>query len=366
MRRSGVRGLAGAAFVVALTASAALAVEVGEKAPELEPTAWARGEALTIEGAAGKHVIVVEFFTSFKPECVEALAAAAKLQDKWKEKGLEVVAVTVEAKAEVDKFLSKHESACRFAVDENHNTEMAYFGGVPYLPRAVVVDRAGLVVFVGAPDDGFEKLVGEVVEGKFDLAKTVEIRKLKESLNKAAEAEDESEEPPAEGESKRVREEAAKEAAKQRRAEVDAVCDKILALDPADSFALDRRVENFREADDLEGYRKFVAATAERLKDDPKSLVRIARESMGERKWNWRDPALAVTAARRAVEISKSEDAEILDAYADVLATIGLLDLAVDAQKKAVALEPKTESYARSLAFYQSCLAAKRRAKGSK
>ena len=83
---------------------------------------------------------------------------------------------------------------------------------------------------------------------------------------------------------------------------------------------------------------------------------------MDENKLNWRDPDLAVTAARRAVEVSKSSDAEVLDAYADVLSNVGLLDLAVEQEKKAVALEPKSEQYARSLAFLQTCLATKQKA----
>jgi tetratricopeptide (TPR) repeat protein len=359
MRRSAALAFA-TSLLVASSASSARALELGEKAPELEVTAWAKGDPITIAGGAQKNVFVVEFFSAFKSECVDALAAATKLQDKWKTKGLEIVAVTVESKAEIDKFLAEHPTSCRVAIDEFHNTQSAYVGADPALPRAVVVDRSGSIVFLGDPTDGMDRVVDDVVAGKFDLAKAVEIRKLKEEMWKDGGDDGEEDAPPVEAKVD------AKEAAKKRAERIDALCDKILDLDPADVSAWNRRADGFRRRDDLEGYRKFVKTWVERMKDDAKALARVARQSMDEWKVTWRDPDLATTTARRAVEISKSQDAEVLDAYAQVLAALGLLDMAVEQEKKAVALEPKDDDYARSLAFFQSCLATKQKAKPPK
>jgi tetratricopeptide (TPR) repeat protein len=358
MTRRTAIAVAAAVFLVA-SPSSARALDLGQKAPELEVTAWAKGDSITIAGGAAKTVFVVEFFSVFKSDSADAFDAATKLQDKWKQKGLEIVEVTVESKADVDKFLGEHPTSCHVAIDENHNTQTAFFGAEPALPQAVVVDKTGAVVFLGDPTDGMDKVVEDVVAGKFDLAKAVEIRKLKEEMWQGVGG-DEEDDPP-EGAKPD-----AKEEAKRRAERLDALCDKILELDPCDGAAWGRRVDGFRRKNDLEGYRKFVKTGVERMKDDAKALARVAREAIDDWKVSWRDPDLATTIARRAVEISKSQDAEVLDAYAQVLAAIGLLDMAVEQEKKAVALEPKTEQYARSLAFYQSCLATKQKAKPPK
>jgi len=359
MRRCTVRAAA-AAFVVALPLASASALDLGEKAPELEVTAWAKGDAVTVAAGAERPVYVVEFFSAFKPECVEALAAATKLQDKWKGKGLEIVAVTVESKAEVDKLLAEHPTSCRVAIDELHNTQTAYLGADPALPRAVVVDKQGVIVFLGDPADGMDKVVEDVIAGKFDLAKSVEIRKLREEIAKDGD-DDEEDDPPPDVDARA----AAKEAARKRAERIDALCDKILEIDPFDAAAWSRRADGFRRREDLEGYRKFVKASVERMKDDAKALCRVARRSMEDWKLDWRDPELAASTARRAVEITKSQDADALHAYAEILASLGLLDMAVAEEKKAAALEPKSEEYAKSLAFYQSCLAVKQKAKSA-
>ena len=43
--------------------------------------------------------------------------------------------------------------ACRVAIDELHNTQTAYLGADPALPQAVVVDKQGVIVFLGDPTD---------------------------------------------------------------------------------------------------------------------------------------------------------------------------------------------------------------------
>jgi len=342
-----------AALLVASTTARAL--ELGDKAPEFDSLAWAKGDAITIASGAGKSVFVVEFFSVFQKESAAAFDAAAKLQDKWKTKGLEVVAVTVENKSDVDKFVGEHPTNARVAIDELHNTQTVFVGTDPGLPTALVVDKSGAIVFTGDPTDGMDKLVDDVINGKFDLKKAVAIRDLKKQLGEDPD-EDAGDLPPGDK----------KEAAKKRNERAVEIYDKILELDPTDEFAYERRCDAYRRKDDLDAYRKFVKSYLDRVKDDAKSLARVARDAMNENKMNWRDPDTAVTAGRRAVEITKAADAEILDAYANLLSSLGLLELAVDYEKKAVAAEPKAEQYAKSLAFYQSCLAVKQKVQPTK
>jgi peroxiredoxin len=348
-----------AGLLVALTAASSLALEIGEKAPELDVTGWAQGDAIKLADGAGKTVFVVEFVVTFKPECADAIASATKLQDRWKGKGLEVVLVSSESEDDVKKYLADHKTAARVALDGDHNSIAGFVGENPDLPYALVVDKTGAVVFRGNPSQGLDKVVGDVLAGRFDLKKAVEIDKLKAELWKALSRDDDSEdeETPAEDEKPAEKKDPKKDAAK-----VEAICDQILGLDATDEYAFDQRCEATQRRDALEDYRKFLRSQADRVKDAPKALAHLARRAIDDGKWDWRDPDLAVTAARRAVEASKSTDADVLDAWAAVLASVGLLEQAVVEEKKAAALEPKVEGYARTAAFYEACLATKRNA----
>jgi hypothetical protein len=74
----------------------------------------------------------------------------------------------------------------------------------------------------------------------------------------------------------------------------------------------------------------------------------------------WRDPALAHRLAKKAVEVSGGKDAGIVDSYARVLFEIGLLDRAIEEQKKAVALDAAADGLKETLAYYEACAALKK------
>ena len=322
--------------VLAVATATAWALEIGDKAPALDVSAWAQGEPITIEGGAGKNVFVVEFVSTFKPDCQKALAAASKLQDKYRAKGLEVVAVSSESVDEVKKYLADNKASFRFAIDENHNAIAEFVGEDPNLPYAVVVDKAGIVVFAGDPAEGMDKLVDDVMAGKFDPKKAVELRKLRQELYEAWNTHEFD--------------------------AADTICDKILTLDVTDSFAFRRRCDGFHRRENLDGYRKFVKSYADRAKDDAATQSRIASRLIDDGRFNWRDPELALVCAKRAVDLTKSTDADVIDTYARVLAELGLLEQAITEAKKAVAIAADNAQAKSRLAFLESCLALRQKA----
>ena len=317
-----------------LAAASAVAGELGEKAPELDVTGWAQGTPVKLADGAGKTVYVVAFVATFKPDCGPSLEAAAKLQDRLRAKGLEVVVVSAESADDAKKYLETHKSTFRFALDEDHNTLAAWGVTDDDLPVAFVVDKAGAIAFQGDPTRGLDRRVEDVLAGKFDLKKATEVAALEKELRTEVRARD-----------------------------VDkyaAVADKILAIDPANSYAFNQRCNAFGRKEDLAGYRKFVKELGDKVKDDARALSMIAWRLITESRLDWRDPETAVTAAKRSVDLGKSGDADALDTYAAILGELGLFEPAIDAMKKAVALDATVESYKERLAFLESCLAAKK------
>ena len=322
-------------MVLWLATAAAAAGELGDKAPELEVTDWAQGAPLKLADGAGKTVFVVAFVTTLKTDCDRSIETVAKLQDRLRANGLEVVVVSSEGTEDAKQYLAAHKSSFRFALDADKNTLAAY--GVDEdrdLPVAFVVDRTGAIAFHGDPTEGLERRVEDVLAGKFDVKKAAQVAALEREMHEAVDAHDVD--------------------------KYSAVADKILALDPANSSAFHRRCDAFGRKEDLAGYRKFIKELGEKVKDDARALSAIAWRLITDERLDWRDPETAAVSARRAVDVGKSKDADALDTYAAVLAELGLFEQAIDAMKKAVAIEANAESYKRRLAFLEACLAAKK------
>jgi peroxiredoxin len=371
--RSNVKSIV-AAFVLGVITAPAWAVEFGEKAPELEPTAWAQGDAVKVAGGAGNHVFVLTFISTFRPECQQVLPGAQKLLDKYGAKGLEVVAVTTESAKEVKDYLAEHAFGFRIATDEDENTRAAY--KVKQVPYAFVIDRSGAVVFMGDPGDGMEKTVDDVMSGKFDLKRALDIRKLHADLRKAqrrrvwtwtitggVQQTEEPDAPDEDGDAPASKDAPADPKAAKETA--DSIADKILDIDATDSDAFDQRCSSFDMKKDIEGYRKFVKGYVDRVKDDAKTLSSVAWKLITDNRNDWRDPELALAASRRAIDLSKSADADILDTYGHVLARLSLLDAAIEQEKKAIAIDAKNEDFKTRLAFYEACAAARAKAGGA-
>jgi len=330
------RARAGVAITAVLwLATAAFAEgELGDKAPELDVTGWAQGAPLKLADGAGKTVYVVAFVTTFKADCGPSIEAVAKLQDRLRAKGLEVVVVSSEGTDDAKKYLAAHKSSFRFALDEDKNTLAAYGVGDDDLPVAFVVDRAGAIAFHGDPTEGLDRRVEDVLAGKFDVKKAAEVAALERELRAAVDARDVD--------------------------KYSSIADKILAIDPSNSSAFHRRCDAFGRKEDLAGYRKFIKELGEKVKDDARALSAIAWRLITDNRLDWRDPETAAVSAKRAVDLGKSGDADALDTYAAVLGELGLFEPAIEAMKKAVALNAADESYKRRLGFLESCLAAKK------
>lgn len=330
MRVATLRGMA-AGVLAALAAAGGYALELGEPAPELDLTSWAQGEPVAIADGAGKSVFLVAFVETFKEDCAGAMAQAAKLQNRLRANGLEVLLVSTEPEADVKQYLESHPSPCRFGIDENRNTIVSWAGGEPYVPYCVIVDKAGAVAWSGSDGADMEKRLEDVLAGKFDLKKATEIAKLEDELDAASGA--------------------------NKHDEVDALADKLLALEPGHMRAFHRRKDGFERREELEPYRKWLKGHLDRVKEDPRALKQIAWTLITDGRWHWRDPETALAIAKRSVELGKGADADAIDTYAVVLAEVGLLEDAVAQMKKAVAADPKDEDYKRRLEFFEQCLA---------
>jgi uncharacterized protein (TIGR03435 family) len=160
-------------------------LKVGDKAPPLSPYKWIKGTPVT-EFKKGK-VYVVEFGATWCVPCVAAIprltALAKKNGDKLNVVGLFVMELNKEPKetkdpayvAKVERYVDKQRDKMEYnvAVDDPQKTleyswlRAAGQNGVPY---SFVINKDGLIAWIGSNMSELEKIVEKNIEDKFDLS----------------------------------------------------------------------------------------------------------------------------------------------------------------------------------------------------
>jgi peroxiredoxin len=93
----------------------------------------------------GKKIIVLRFQASYCKACVKESAALSQVADKYRDRGVEVLAVHVQdTTTDVKKFVEEQKPTYLVALDPKLNLGNRYgFRGTPF---TVVIDRKGEIV----------------------------------------------------------------------------------------------------------------------------------------------------------------------------------------------------------------------------
>jgi outer membrane protein assembly factor BamD (BamD/ComL family)/peroxiredoxin len=134
---------------------------LGKPAPELDLEEWLGDDLGSMNSMKGKPVLLV-FWATWCPHCKKAMPAIdADLWGKYKDQGLQVVAVTKNSKGQttekVRSYLDENGYTVPVAIDGG-STSRSY--GVSGIPAAALVDKEGKVVFRNHP----AQVTGELIE----------------------------------------------------------------------------------------------------------------------------------------------------------------------------------------------------------
>ncbi|MBM4437824.1 MAG: redoxin domain-containing protein, partial [Actinobacteria bacterium] len=133
----------------------------GQKPPEVNAEGWLNADGTPSLANRQGQVTVVEFWGTFCPPCRTSIPHLNEIQEKYKDKGLQVLALTGEDRATVERFAQG--TRMNYAVGYGSNTSEAY--GVSGVPHAVVVGRDGKVAYAGHPgDEAFDAAIKGAVE----------------------------------------------------------------------------------------------------------------------------------------------------------------------------------------------------------
>jgi len=315
----------------------------GQPAPALHIEAWACGDPLSRLEPGRVHII--EFWASWCAASKRAIPRLTALQQSHPDE-LRVVGISSrdlqgESFERVSALVSELRDAIgyRIAFDDRRRTARAWLDAfdVRSVPTAFVVDRAGMIAWIGNPlwpPGELEEATGLVIAGVLTPAdrEALHQRHL-ERRERVSRAERDFEET----------DQAAQPARALRMLEV------LLDLNPdgAPSYAqrkFEILVSSPKTIDEAYRFGREIAAGV--LRNDADRLRGMAWTILDDEGLARRDLDLALEAAQRAAELTKYKNAETMDTLALAHFRRGNVPQAIEAEKRAIELTP--EEYLRT------------------
>jgi peroxiredoxin len=292
-----------------------------------------KGDPVDLAAVKGKNVVLLDIFTVNDTRVPDQVKHLNALQEKHAAAGLKVVGLGVENVEEMKDFVGKNEFKYSVGVDNLRNTIGSYGRQDP--PLTAIIDKLGRLVwrgYVGQVDATLEK----VLAGTYDLEGAKKAQALAGELRRQLPTQDPDLIQPA--------------------------ADALLAQDPGHPTGIQARKFCFAKRDDAKGFREWIVKLVPKVKD-AQQLNAIAWDLVTADQLAWREPSAGLAAAKAAVEASQGKEAAIIDTLARVCAEIGLLDRAVEEQKRAIAAlaadadATEKKHYQDTLAYYEACAA---------
>ncbi|MDX1934671.1 MAG: redoxin family protein [Capsulimonadales bacterium] len=311
-------------------------LNVGDTAPKIEVKEWIKGEPVTAF-ESGK-IYVVEFWATWCGPCRTSIPHLTQLQKKYPNVRFIGVSVWENDQSRVKPFVAEMGEKMNYtvasdivpeggngnagAMAKNWMTAAAQNG----IPTAFVVNGEGKVAWIGHPMT-MDKPLADIVEGKWDVTKAAEEFRTRAAMERKMQAigADYS---------------AATKDGDFKKAV--SVLDAAIAEDPKMETTLGNAkystLIRSGDAEAADGYLKRLVTVV--FKDDPDQLNSIAWgivDPAARRKPTKNAQAMALTAAKRANELTGGKKPEILDTLAKAYFDNGDRKNALATQEKAVA-----------------------------
>lgn len=147
--------------------------KIGDKAPEIAVTEWIQGDPITLKSGEGEKVFLIEFWATWCPPCRTSIPHLTELYKAYRDRGLEIVAITDESPDTVKSFVTAQGDKMPYPVAIDGNGEMAKkfmeAFGQNGIPHAFVVDTKGSIVWHGHPmDDKLKSVLEKQLPAKPD------------------------------------------------------------------------------------------------------------------------------------------------------------------------------------------------------
>ena len=323
---------------------------IGDTAPPISISKWVNGNP--VEAFVADKVYVVEFWATWCGPCLASMPHIAALQTDYGDK-VTFIGVTAEEDDVVTEFMGQDSRSGKLwseiltytiALDADRKTNAAYMqaAGQDTIPCAFIVGRTGKLEWIGHPA-AIDEPLQLIVDGAWDLQKA-----RKTFL--------------AERESETVMQEYGPkiQAAFQKRDFKTGVSllDELIAKFPENTEFKQIRFQFLLKGEMFDEANKAAESLIEEAKDEPLELDQLAWILATGVPGPGPDLDLALSAIKRAEELTESKNASILDTLGRVLFRKGNVDEAIAIQKRAVELaDPRQmKVFQKSLQEFEAAL----------
>jgi thiol-disulfide isomerase/thioredoxin len=323
---------------------------IGDAAPPISISKWVNGNP--VEAFAADSVYVVEFWATWCGPCLASMPHMASLQTEYGDK-VTFIGITAEEDGVVTEFMGQNSRSGEpwsdvltytIALDADRKTNAAYMqaAGQNGIPCAFIVGKTGKVEWIGHPAS-IDQPLKSVVDGAWDL------QKARNSFL-------------AEREAEAVMQEYGPkiQAAFEKRDFKTGVSllDQLIAGFPENSEFKQMRFQFLLKGKMFDEANKAAEGLIEEAKDEPMELDKLAWILATGVPGPGPDLDLALSAIKRAEELTESKNASILDTLGRVLFMQGKVDEAIAVEKRAVELaDPReTKMFQKSLKEFEAAL----------
>ncbi len=339
-----IRIAVGCALLSLLVATQAVAQDLkeGDQAPPIKVAKWIKGSP--VEKFEPGKVYVVEFWATWCGPCRATIPHLTEIAKKYKDK-VTIIGVSIWEQVgveEVEAFVREMGDKMDYIVAFDDGRTMAntwmQASGQRGIPTAFVVDQQGRIVWIGHPMADLETVLDEVLAGKFDWQSAAKRRQ--EEAKREAEIEATFEKIGALYNEKKYEE---------ALAELDKLIEKVPEMRAPLTMSRFNLLATIDEKRALAYARELLEGA---FKDDANSLNMLAWVMVGDDmpiQMKEPDYDLAIRIAKRAVELTKEQDANILDTLAMAHFRKGNLQKAVEVQRKAIAVAEKDPDYPKEM-----------------
>lgn len=322
-------------------ALSSVTLKPGDPAPPVMLASVVQGDPL---GSFGEKVVVVEFWATWCGPCRTSMPHMSSLQESYGDK-IQFVGISDENEATVGNFMEQDAGQglpwsevikYTIALDEDGATNEGYMRAANQrgIPAAFIVGKSGNVEWIGHPMTIDEPLE-QVVNGTWDVAVA---RKQFETAQKS------------ELVMMKVQQAFA-------RGDLDTailLVDDLLEDAPNDINLLMTRISLLARAGKTVEFNGAAKAAVEALADNAQALNAISWIMAAQMTGEERDLGIALSAAKRAAELTDNGDPSILETLARVHYEQGNLTDAITTQTLAVAADPDSEELKATLENYQA------------
>ncbi|MDD5727151.1 MAG: TlpA disulfide reductase family protein [Victivallales bacterium] len=171
-----------------LFAFSAPALQTGQNAVKLQIREWLKNGPVALD--FGKKVpeehkqdlYILVMWGTWSPACRNSVPMLCYLRNKYKDKNLQIIAISREQTAAVEKFLEEYPQInYAVAIDDKSLTTLTYLGESRLLPRIYIINVEGQIIWDGEVAD-LAMILKKIYRGGYSIDIQREVSRLQQNL----------------------------------------------------------------------------------------------------------------------------------------------------------------------------------------